>query len=108
MDGQEKISAEVQQFHQLAQMQLKDLKQDLTQRVHIVQTKIHRSQQDFSQLKALIQSEMSVVAKELGALSKTLKEDISHISLRHKDQLSQMFKRSKQHTIAAWQKVANQ
>ena len=30
VDGQEKISAEVQQLHQLAQMQLKDLKQDLT------------------------------------------------------------------------------
>ena len=108
VDGQEKITAEVEQLHQLAEMQLKDLKQDLTQRIHIIQTQIHRSQQDYSQLKALIQSEMSVVAKELGALSKTLKEDISHISLKHKDQLSQMFKRSKQHTIAVWHKVANQ
>ena len=48
---------------------------------------------------------MSAIIEDLSKLGKELKEDVSSISVKHKDQLAETFKRSKEHTLEAWIKV---
>ena len=45
--------------------------------------------------------------EDLSKFGKELKDDVSQISVKHKDQLTETFKRSKEHTLEAWNKVSS-
>ena len=55
-----------------------------------------------------MKSELNAVINDLSKLGKELKEDVSQISVKHKDTLTETLKRSKEHTLEAWKKVVPQ
>ena len=57
-------------------------------------------------MKEFVKSELNSVIDELSKMGKELKEDVSQISVKHKDHLAETFKRSKEHTLDVWKKVS--
>ena len=53
----------------------------------------------------MVTSILDALKRALSKLGKELKEDVSQISSKHKDQLNETFKRSKEHTLEVWNKV---
>ena len=105
-DAEEKISTEVQELNQSVQTQLLSFKQDLLNRLEQIKGQVSLNPKDFLELKDFIKAEFSTVFEDLTKLGKELKEDVSQISIKHKDQLTDTFKRSKEHTLEAWHKVS--
>ena len=66
------------------------------------------SPKDLGELKEFVKSELNAVINDLSKLGKELKEDVSQISVKHKGQLTETLKRSKENTLEAWKKVAPQ
>ena len=65
------------------------------------------SQKDLTDLKDFVKTEVNAVIEDLSKFGKELKDDVSQISVKHKDQLTETFKRSKEHTLEAWNKVSS-
>ena len=82
--------------------QLAKLKQDLLQRIEGLKG---LKGADLNELTAFVKSEINAVIEDLSKLGKELKQDVSEISLKHKEQLTETLHRSKEHTIEAWSKV---
>lgn len=106
-DVEEKFSAEVEQLNQTAQSQLAAFKQEVLNRLEIIKSQVNLSQKDLIELKGFVKAELNVVIEELTKLGREIKQDVSQISLKHKDQLTETFKRSKEHTLEAWNKVSS-
>ena len=105
-ESKDKIEAEAQQLNASVQDQLRQLKQDLLQKLDQFKAQFGTSQKDFGELKEFVKTEFNTVIEDLSKLGKELKEDVSQISGKHKEQLTETFKRSKEHTLEAWKKVA--
>lgn len=105
-EGKEKLEEEVEHLNESVQSQILTFKQELLQRIDVIKTQFGSSQKDFAELKDFVKSEFNLVLDELLNLGKELKGDVSQISTKHKDHLSETFKRSKEHTLDAWNKVS--
>ena len=103
---QDKITAEAEGLNKTVQSQLASFKQELLSRLVVIKSQVNLSQKDLIELKDFIKAELNTVVEDLSKLGKALKQDVSQISLKHKDQLTDTFKRSKEHTLEAWQKVS--
>ncbi len=105
VDAQEKLSQEAKQLNIGVQDQLRQLKQDLIQKLDDLKEQFGTSQKDLIDLKDFVKTEFNTVLDDLSQLTKELKEDVNHISFKHKDHLTETLKRSKEHTLEAWKKV---
>lgn len=105
-DGQEKLEQEVEHLNESVQSQMLTFKQELLQRIEVIKTQFGTSQHDFAELKDFVKAEFNLVVDELFNLGKELKGDVSQISTKHKEHLSETLKRSKEHTLEAWNKVS--
>lgn len=105
-EGKEKLEEEVEHLNESVQSQILTFKQELLQRIDAIKTQFGSSQKDFAELKDFVKSEFNLVLDELLNLGKELKGDVSQISTKHKDHLSETFKRSKEHALDAWNKVS--
>lgn len=61
--------------------------------------------QDLLELSQFMKSEMNIMMSELTKLGNELKEDVSEISNKHKEHLTETLKRSKESGREAWNKV---
>ena len=104
-ETQEKLQAEAKQLNASVQEQLGQLKQDVLQKIEALKAQFGSSPKDLGELKDFVKTEFSAIIDDLSKLGKELKEDVSSISVKHKDQLAETFKRSKEHTLEAWKKV---
>ena len=79
--------------------------QALWTRLESLKSQLTFSGQEISELKNLVKSEFTHLVDELAKLSQDLKADISQISLKHKENLTETFKRSKANAVEVWNKV---
>lgn len=105
-ESKEKIGAEAKQLNASVQDQLRQLKQDVLNKLDQLKVQFGSSQKDFSELKEFVKTEFNTVIDDLSKLGKELKEDVTQISGKHKDHLTETFKRSKEHTLEAWKKIS--
>jgi len=75
------------------------------QRIDTLKEQIFDSQKELTELKSFIKTEFNAVFEDLSNLGKELKEDVSQISTKHKEHLTDTFKRSKDSTIEVLKKV---
>jgi len=87
------------------QEQLRQLKQDLLQRIDTLKEQLFGSQKELTELTSFIKTEFTAVIEDLSNMGKELKEDVSQISTKHKEHLTGTFKRSKDSTIEVLKKV---
>lgn len=104
-ESQEAIQSEVDTLNQDVQSKLQGFKQELLNRIDVIKGQFNHSQQDLFDLKDFIKAELNLVLEDLNKLTKELKDDVSQISLKHKDHLTETYQRSKKHTLEAWSKV---
>lgn len=105
VDSKEKLQEEAKVLNANVQGQLQQLKQDILQKIELLKSHFGTSQKDFTELKAFVKTEFNAVLDDLSKLGKDLKADVSEISGKHKEQITETFKRSKEHTLEAWKKV---
>ena len=105
--SKEKLEAEAKQLNASVQEQLRQFKQDLLLRLETIKGQLSNSQKDLTELKEFVKTEFTAVLDDLTKLGKELKGDVSEISVKHKDQLTETFKRSKENTLDAWNKVSS-
>jgi hypothetical protein len=86
-------------------VQLRELKENILQKLEQLKTQLGTSQIDLVELKTFVKTEFNVVIDDLSKLGKELKDDVSQISYKHKDQLTETWKRSKESTLAVWKKT---
>lgn len=112
----EKVTAETQKaeateqttkqdFAELVQAQIIELKQDFLNRIESIKAQFPLSQAVLLELKDVVKEEFSTVIEDVNQVSKEIKQEISDISAKHKEQLAEIFKRSKQHTVEALNKI---
>ncbi|GAA5014352.1 hypothetical protein GCM10023206_24390 [Acinetobacter puyangensis] len=94
-----------QDFAQLVQTQIIELKQEFLNRIESIKAQFPLSQADLLELKDVVKEEFSTVIEDVNQVSKEIKQEISDISAKHKEQLAEIFKRSKQHTVEALNKI---
>ena len=70
-----------------------------------IKSQLSTSQHDLVELADFVKSELSLLVKELTEVGKEIREDVSQISSKHKVQLTETLKRSKEHTLEIWHKV---
>lgn len=104
-DTKTKLEAETEQLNEQVQDQVQNFKQDLVQRLDVIKTQFSTSQKDLVELADFLKSELNLLVKELTEVGKELREDVSQISSKHKVQLTETLKRSKEHTLEVWNKV---
>lgn len=104
-ESKEKIEVEAKQLGGTVQEQLRQLKQDLLQRIDGLKGQLFGSQKELTELKTLIKTEFTAVIEELSHLGKELKDDVSQLSSKHKEHLTDTFKRSKDSTVEILKKV---
>ena len=103
LQAKENTAPKTPDKHLSVQDKLTQLKQELLQRLDELKG---LKGADLSELSAFVKAEFSAVIEDLSKLGKELKQDVSEISLKHKGQLTETFKRSKEHTLEAFTKVA--
>ncbi len=81
------------------------IKQDLLQRIEVIKSQLNSSQGNLFELKNALKTELNALIEDLTKVSKELKDDISQISVKHKDTLVGSFKRTKDQAVEAWNKV---
>ena len=77
----------------------------MVQRLDVIKSQFSTSQKDLVELADFLKSELSILVKELTEVGKEIREDVSQISSKHKVQLTETLKRSKDHTLEVWNKV---
>ena len=102
---QKKLSEDTQTVQTGLQVQLRELKGNILQKIEQLKTQLGTSQIDLVELKTFVKTEFNVVIDDLSKLGKELKDDVSQISYKHKDQLTETLKRSKESTLAVWKKT---
>lgn len=90
------------------QKQIVDFKADFLNRFNGLKEQLPLSTQDLTELKAVLQAEFNTVLEEIGQVSKEIKQDLSDISSKHKEQLVEIFQRSKGTAVDAISKVSGQ
>ncbi len=58
-----------------------------------------------NELKNTLKAEINALIEDLTKVTKELKGDISQISLKHKDSLTESLKRTKNNAVEAWNKA---
>ena len=107
-ESKEKLEVEAKQLSDTVQEQLRQFKQEVLQRIDTLKEQIFGSQKELkelTELKSFIKTEFNAVIEDLSNLGKELKEDVSQISTKHKEHLTDTFKRSKDSTIEVLKKV---
>ena len=104
-ESKEKLEVEAKQLSDTVQEQLRQFKQEVLQRIDTLKEQIFGSQKELTELKSFIKTEFNAVVEDLSNLGKELKEDVSQISTKHKEHLTDTFKRSKYSTIEVLKKV---
>jgi len=102
-----KIDTETEQLNEQTQEQVQNFKKDLVQRLDAIKVQFSTSQKDLFELTDFLKSELSLLVKELTEVGKEIREDVSQISLKHKEHLTETLKRSKDSTLDAWKKVTH-
>ena len=105
-DAAENLQTEAEQSSVNVQSKIQHVKQDLLQRIELLKNQFNVSQQNFGELKAFVKSELTAVIDDLSKFGQELKQDVTQISGKHKENLIETFKRSKENTLDVWKKVA--
>ena len=105
-DAAENLQTEAEQSSVNVQSKIQHVKQDLLQRIELLKNQFNVSQQNFGELKAFVKSELTAVIDDLSKFGQELKQDVTQISGKHKEHLTETFKRSKENTLDVWKKVA--
>lgn len=105
-EHKEIISEDVFELSENIKTQLKDLRSDVLERVSIIKDKIDLSQQDITELKTFVRTELNVIWGELATLVQEIKADAGQISDKNKQHLVGAFRRSKEHILEAWEKIS--
>lgn len=71
----------------------------------MIKAQFNTSQEGLNELKNTLKAEINVLIEDLTKVTKELKGDISQISLKHKDSLSESLKRTKNNAVEAWNKA---
>ncbi len=82
-------------MNQNIQNQLAQIKQDILHRLDVIKAQFNTSQEGLNELKNTLKAEINALIEDLTKVTKELKGDISQISLKHKDSLSESLKRTK-------------
>ncbi len=104
-DTQEKIEAEAKELNQTIQTQWVQMKSDLLNRVDVIKSQFNHSQGDLSELMKVLKNELIHLSDDLSNIGKEVKQDINQVTLKHKDTLTDVLKRSKEHALEAWGKA---
>ena len=81
------------------------IKSDIVKRLDIIKSQFNHSQGDLSELVTVLKNEIVQLSDDLGKIGKEVKQDINQVTLKHKDTLSDVLKRSKEHALDAWSKA---
>ena len=102
----EQLNEQVQGLVQdLVQEPVQEIKQDASQRLDIIKKQFSTSKNDLLEFAQFLKAECGVLVGNLTEVSKEIREDVAQISLKHKENLVETFKRSKNNTVHVWNKV---
>ena len=104
-ESAEKVQLEAEQSLANVHGHIQSLKKDLLQRIELLKRQFSGSQQNFDELKTFVKSEFTAVIEDLSKFGQELKKDVTQISGKHKEHLTETFKRSKENTLDVWKKV---
>ena len=99
------LKADAEHLNTQVKDQVQDFKQDIAQRLDIIKTQFTTSQKDFVGLAEFLKAELSLLVKELTVVGQEIRADVSQISEKHKVQVLETLKRSKDQTLEVWNKV---
>ncbi|EPF80013.1 hypothetical protein [Acinetobacter rudis] len=85
--------------------QFRTIKQELLHSISSIKSQLLNSQKSLHELGNFAKAEVSGLFEELTKLLNELKVDVSQISTKHKEHLSEALKRSKESGIEAWNKA---
>lgn len=102
---QQQNSNEKLDFAQVVQKQISELKEEVVQRIEALKTQFPLSQADLIELKDTLKAEMNTVLDDVTQVSKALKQDLSDISIKHKEQLSDTIKHAKETVVDAFSAI---
>ncbi|SSQ13406.1 Uncharacterised protein [Acinetobacter baumannii] len=71
----------------------------------MIKAQFNTSQEGLNELKNTLKAEINALIEDLTKVTKELKGDISQISLKHKDSLTESLKRTKNNAVEAWNKA---
>ncbi|MDB0237391.1 hypothetical protein CTY60_17710, partial [Acinetobacter baumannii] len=71
----------------------------------VIKAQFNTSQEGLNELKNTLKAEINALIEDLTKVTKELKGDISQISLKHKDSLTESLKRTKNNAVEAWNKA---
>lgn len=101
-DTQEKTATEPKlDFAQVVQKQITELKEEFVQRVESLKAQFPLSQEDLISLKDKLAAEISAILEDVTKVSKEIKQDITEISVKHKDQLAGTLSHAKETVVDA-------
>lgn len=105
-EAEQKMAIEVDALNTAAHSQLTRFKQDLFSRIEVIKGQFQNTKHDLSELKSFVRTELDNVLNDFTVLSHEIKQDVTEISTKHKAQIVETFKRSKDHTLDIWHKVS--
>lgn len=100
----ETLNVESQAVSGMAE-QLRILKQDLSQGLDSIKSQLLNSQKNLIEFGSFAKTEVNGLVDELTKLLNEFKVDITEISTKHKEQLTETLKRSKESGLEAWHKA---
>ena len=94
-----------QDFAQVVQSQIQELKQDVLARLDGLKAQFPLSQADLVSLKDTLKAELSALLEEAVSVSKELKAELTDLSHKHKEQITHTLKASKNNVADALGKI---
>lgn len=92
-------------FAEYVQDQFNGIKDEVKQRFDNITAKFPLKPEDLAVLKNTLKEEFAHLLEDLAQTSKEFKAEVTEISLKHKDHLSETFKRTKDQTVEVLSKI---
>lgn len=99
---QQDVVEQAEQMGSAAQIQLKQMRDEVVARTQILRQQVQYSQQHLHTLRTTLQAELGDLWRDLNKFGIELKTDITQLSLKHRLQLTQTIKKSTTDTLSVW------
>lgn len=99
---QQDVVDQIEQVGSATQAQLQQVRDDVVARTQTLKQQLQHSQQHLQTLRTSLKAELGDLWRDMSKFGIELKSDISQLSLKHREQLTQTIKKSTADTLNVW------